>query len=224
MSLEASSKLSLEGDHLLSTTRAVRRRLDLTRPVPRDLICDCVRMALQAPSGGNAPTMRFVVIMDSSLRREIAFHYRASFAQYRESDSYIGKLDKGDPRLNASQQRSAASAEYLSDHLEEVPAIVIACHLGRLPDSSPTHQVVASAAMAIPAMWSFMLAARNRGLGTAWTTLHLHREREIAAILNIPYESVTQVCLTPLAFTLGTEFRPVSRPPAEDVIHWDRWQ
>ena len=75
----------------------------------------------------------------------------------------------------------------------------------------------------VPATWSFMLAARARGLGTCWTTFHLAHEREAAELLGIPYEAATQAALIPVAYTKGTDFKPGPRKPLGEVIHWDRW-
>jgi nitroreductase len=210
------------GDELLTTTRAVRRRLDFTRPVPRELLQECVEIALQAPAGGNVVIVEFVIVTDAQLRRELGRIYAEVFAAYRERDSYIGKVDKGDPVANAQQQRSAASAEFLAEHLAECPAIVLGCLRGRPPADASQTLVLSRAGAAIPAMWSFMLAARERGLGTAWTSLHLSREQDVAQLLGIPSD-VAQFCMSPVAFTRGTRFSPALRPPADSVIHWDVW-
>ena len=214
----------LSPDELLTTTRAVRRRLDPSRPVPAELLRECVEIALQAPAGGNISIVEFVIVTDAQLRRELGRIYREVFAEYRTRDSYIGKVDKGEPEANAQQRRSAASAEFLAEHLAELPAIVIGCMRGRpSADADPT-SVLARAGAVIPAMWSFMLAARARGLGTAWTSLHLGRERDAAQLLNIPYTEVAQFCLTPVAFTRGTQFSAARRPDADAVMHWNGWQ
>lgn len=200
--------LDLDPDQLLSTTRAVRKRLDFDRPVPDDLIRECVGLALQAPSGSNAITMRFVVVRDSADKAAIATFYKQSFDVYRSTRG---------PR-DAQGMRVASSSNYLSEHMAEAPALVIGCNeLGSRED--------AQAAMGniLPAMWSFMLAARARSLGTAWTTLHLPYEREVADLLGIPYDTVVQAVLTPVAFTKGTEFRAATRPDPDEVIRWDRW-
>jgi nitroreductase len=209
----------LTPDELLSTTRAVRRRLDLTRPVPRELVRECVALAVQAPAGGNVSIVEFVIVTDPDLRAALGRIYGEVYAAYRERPTYIGRVDKGDPAANAQQRRSAASADFLGEHLGSCPAIVIGCLRGR---PAPEH-AVGRAGAAMPAMWSFMLAARARGLGTAWTSLHLSRERETAELLGIPYDDVMQFCMTPLAYTLGTDFSPALRPSPDDVLHWDRW-
>ena len=213
----------LSPDELLTTTRAVRRRLDLSRPVPRELLRDCVQVALQAPAGGNVSIVEFVVVTEVERKRELGRIYADVFAEYRARDSYIGKVDKGDREANAQQQRSAASAEFLAEHLAECPAIVVGCMRGRpAADADVTH-ILGRAGAVMPAMWSFMLAARARGLGTAWTTLHLSREREVAEALDIPYPDIAQFCMTPVAFTDGGRFSLAPRPSADAVTHWDRW-
>ncbi len=200
--------LDLDPDDLLSTTRAVRKRLDFARPVPDDLIRECVRLALQAPSGSNRITMRFVVVRDADLKAAVAGYYRQSFDAYRADREARHDQDR----------RVADSADYLAEHMSEAPALVIGCNTG-------ADRTAARAGMGniLPAMWSFMLAARARALGTAWTTLHLRYEREVAEVLGIPYDTVVQAVLTPVAFTKGTDFKPAARPEPDEVIRWDRW-
>jgi len=209
--------LDLDPDQLLSTTRAVRKRLDLTREVPDDLVRECVAMALQAPSGSNVVTMRFVVIRDEAKRKAVGDVYREVYANYRKSPGYPG-TPTGDEARDQVQARVASSADFLSDHLGEAPVLVLACNQG--PDRA---RATAMLSNVLPATWSFMLAARARGLGTAWTSMHLSREREVADILGIPYDTVAQAVLTPLAYTVGTDFRPAARPEPDSVIHWDSW-
>jgi nitroreductase len=200
--------LELAPDQLLSTTRAVRKRLDFDRAVPDDLIRDCVRLALQAPSGSNTITMRFVVVRDPELKTAIAGYYKQSYDRYRTQQQ---------PR-DEQGHRVASSADYLSEHMAEAPALVIGCNKGLDRKSAQ-----AGLGNILPAMWSFMLAARARALGTAWTTLHLPYEREVADLLGIPYDKVVQAVMTPVAFTKGTDFKPATRPEPDKVIHWDRW-
>lgn len=178
-----------------------------------------MELALQAPAGGNVSIIEFVIVTDPELRAALGRIYAEVYAAYRDRPTYIGRVDKGDPAANAQQRRSAASADFLAEHLGSCPAIVIGCLRGR---PAPEH-AVGRAGAAMPAMWSFMLAARARGLGTAWTSLHLSRERETAELLGIPYDDVMQFCLTPLAHTLGTDFSPALRPSPDDVLHWDGW-
>ncbi len=216
--------LPLDPDALLTTTRAVRKRLDLTRPVPDDLIRECVDVAMQAPSGSNMPTMRFVVIRDPEIKAAVGEIYRQCYSIYKSMDGvYIGSIDKGDSDANAQQQRSASSADYLGEQMGNAPVLVIGCTESGRADNVPAMMASSMLGNILPAMWSFMLAARARGLGTAWTTVHLMMEQQVADIVGIPFESVQQVCLTPVAFTQGTDFKPAARPPADSVIRWDRW-
>lgn len=217
------SLLPLGPDELLSTTRAVRKRLDFSRPVPDELIRECVAMAMQSPSGSNNMTMQFVVVRDEAKRRAIGEIYRQCYAMYQNMPGiYIGSIDKGDELANAQQQRSASSADFLGEHMGDAPALVIACTAGRT-DGMPAMVTSSMMGNVLPAMWSFMLAARARGLGTCWTTVHLFMEQQAAEVLGIPFDAVQQVCLTPVAFTSGTDFKPAARPAADSIIHWDNW-
>jgi nitroreductase len=209
--------LNLDPDQLLSTTRAVRKRLDFTRPVPDQLIRECTAMALQAPSGSNVVTMRFVVVRDERKRRAIGEIYRQIYAQYQASPSYPGN-STGESEQDRVQQRVASSADYLGEHMGDAPVLVLGCNEGRDRASA-----LAGLGNILPGMWSFMLAARARGLGTAWTSMHRAREQDVADLLGIPYDTVAQAVLTPLAYTKGTDFRPAARPDPDAVIHRDGW-
>jgi len=218
--------LPLNPDELLSTTRAVRKRLDFDKPVPDELIRECVSLAMQSPSGSNSMTMQFIIVKDEAKRKAIGAVYRECFSQYQAMDGvYIRTIDKGDAVLNDQQQRSADSADYLGDHMGDAPVLVIPCNVGGRTEAAGGLGMMASSVMAniLPAMWSFMLAARARGMGTAWTTVHLMMEQQVADILGIPFDTVQQVCLSPLAFTKGTDFKAAIRPDAETIIHWDKW-
>ena len=215
--------LDLTPDQLLTTTRAVRKRLDFSQPVPDDLVRECVATAFQSPSGSNNPTMQFVVVRDEAKRRAIGDVYRQCFSAYKSMDGvYAGSIDKGSDEANAQQQRVASSADYLGEHMGEAPVLVIACTAGRT-DGQPGMMAASILGNVLPAMWSFMLAARVRGLGTCWTTLHLMQEQAVADIVGIPFDAVQQVCLSPLAYTKGTDFKPAGRPDPETIIHWDTW-
>ena len=200
-------------DELLSTTRSVRKRLDLDRPVGRDVILECIQLAMQAPTASNAQDWRWLVITDADKRAAIADIYRSIGADYL---AYAAK-DASDPQT----QRVYASAFSLTDTLGKVPVHVIPCLTSRIDNSN---MLVAASAWAsiIPAGWSFLLALRSRGLGSVWTTMHLAKEKEVAEVLGIP-ETVTQAALFPVAYTIGTDFRPATRPPAETVTYWDSW-
>jgi nitroreductase len=222
----AMALLPLDPDQLLSTTRAVRKRLDFSRPVSDDLVRECVDLAMQSPSGSNNMSMQFVVVRDPAKRAAIGEIYRQCYSIYQSMDGvYIRSIDKGEATANAQQQRSADSADFLGDHMGEAPVLVIGCNAGIRTDVTGGAGMMVSSLMGniLPAMWSFMLAARARGLGTAWTTVHLMMEREVSEVLGIPFDTVQQVCLSPLAHTVGTDFKPAKRPPADSVIHWDAW-
>ncbi len=200
-------------DELLSTTRSVRKRLDLTRPVDRDVILECIRLAMQAPTGSNAQDWRWLVITDVDKRAAIAEIYRSIGSEYL---AYAAN--------NASDEQTRrvyASAMSLTDTLAQVPVHVIPC-LDRRFDGANLLLAATAWASIIPAGWSFLLALRSRGLGSVWTTMHLAKEREVAELLGIP-DHVTQAALFPVAYTIGTDFRPAARPPAETVTFWDSW-
>ncbi|MCZ0945661.1 MAG: nitroreductase family protein [Gammaproteobacteria bacterium] len=223
----AHEQLGLTNDELLSTTRAVRKRLDLDRPVGMDVIRECLELAVQAPTGSNAQGWQFVFVTDADKRRRIGEYYRQAYAIYRDMPVAIHKLHQGsgDAQLTASQARSAASADYLADNMGQAPVLMIPCIAGRTdnPEGAMAFAQTAVLGSVIPAAWNFMLAARARGLGTAWTTLHLMHEREIAELLGIPYADFMQVALMPIAYTKGTSFKPAYRPPIDSVMHVNAW-
>jgi nitroreductase len=207
--------LPLDPDQLLTTTRAVRRRLDFDRPLQRELIVECLEIALQAPSGGDGQPWHWVVVTEPALKAGIAEYYRRSW------DVYAGnRAAKAD--ASAPVDRIAASAAYLAERFHEVPAMVLVCMRGRAEDLEGGSQASRYGSV-IQAGWSFQLAARARSLGTCWTTLHLQYEREVAALLGIPYERYQQVGLVTVGYTLGDEFKPAPRRPLDRVVHWERW-
>ena len=216
--------LPLNPDELLTTTRAVRKRLDFTKPVPDDVIRECASAAMQSPSGSNMMTMSFVIVKDEAKRKAVGEVYKACYDMYKSMDGvYIGSIDKGDAASNQQQKRSAESADFLGEHMGDAPALVIGCTQGARLDGAPAMMSASMLGNILPGMWSFMLAARARGLGTAWTTVHLMMEQQVADILGIPFETVQQVCLSPLAYTKGTDFKPAARPEVDSIIHWDGW-
>lgn len=206
-------------DELLTTTRSVRRRLDLTRSVPRQLIVECIDISTQAPTGSNRQAWQWVLVTDTEKRRFVGERYRDSWYAYAAAGRPEYPAD--DPR-RAQQPRVTSSARYLADHMAEVPVLVIACHEGRV-DSGDNLARSGFYGSILPAVWSFMLAARLRGLGTAYTTLHLKYEREVAEVLGIPYERCTQTALLPVACYTGTSFQPAERIPVDSIVHWDTW-
>lgn len=207
-----------ETDRLLTTTRSVRKRLDLTRPVEPEIVMDCLQVALQAPTGGNSQRWRWLVVDDADKRAGLAALYRRAHDPYLAANrAALGES------VTPQTERVMESSAYLSDHLDEVPIHVIPCSLDRLPAGAGTAETASFYGSILPAVWSFMLALRSRGLGAAWTTLHLAYEREAAEILGIP-DSVTQVALIPVAYYTGTDFRPANRKPAEQVTYWNGWR
>jgi nitroreductase len=216
--------LPLDADQLLTTTRAVRKRLDFSRTVEDSVIRECVEVAMQSPSGSNNMTMQFVVVRDEVKRKAIGEVYRQCYEIYRSLDGiYIGSIDKGDVAENAQQSRSASSADFLGERMGDAPALILACNAGSRVEGAPAMMAASMMGNVLPAMWSFMLAARARGLGTAWTTVHLMMEQQVADIVGIPFDTVQQACLSPLAYTVGTDFKPAVRPAADSIIHWDTW-
>jgi nitroreductase len=215
--------LDLSIDALLTTTRTVRKRLDLSRPVEPEVIRECLELALQAPTASYSQGWHFVVVTDPHQRQVLAALYRKGAAQYIKQMAPLFQQ-----RMASSEQEATTlarvidSAQYLIEHLHDVPVHVIPCIQGRT-DHLP---VIAQSGLwgsILPAAWSFMLAARSRGLGSSLTSFHLYFEQEAAEVLGIPYEEVMQAALIPVAYTLGTEFKPAARKPLESVLHWDRW-
>ena len=219
----------LTPDALLTTTRSVRRRLDLLRPVPLDVLTDCVEIALQAPTGGNSQSGHFVLVTDAGKRAGLSELYRKSWAGYRKAPGSIYDRHEKEPAGPRKDQmrRVVESADFLVENLHLVPVHVIPCieaRVGAQPPGPFQNIVLASTYGSIlPAAWSFMLAARARGLGAAWTTAHLAFERDAAELLGIPYDRITQVALLPTAYFTGADFRSALRRPLHDVLHVDGW-
>jgi len=205
-------------DHLLTTTRSVRKRLDLTRPVEPEVIRECLDLAIQAPNGGNQNRYHFLVVTDPAKRAAIGEIYKRVF--YQEHAPQSGA---GDPGLPVYQPRSTqGSASYLADQLGNVPVHIIPCVETRFENAGTFRQATRYGSI-LPAAWSLMLALRSRGLGTAWTTLHLYHEKTVATLLGIP-DDITQTALLPVAYYTGTDFRPGPRVPARERTYWDTWQ
>lgn len=220
------SQLNLSVDDLLSTTRAVRKRLDFERPVEDSVLMECLDLALQAPSGSNAQGWHFVFVTDADKRAEIAELYRQAFSGYADSPMSAAAMHADDPSMTATQNRVMSSAQYLADNLHKAPVFFIPCIAGRFDTFAGEGANVAQSSSfgsIMPAAWSFMLAARSRGLGTCWTTLHLMHERKVAEILGIPYDEITQIALSPVAYTQGTDFKKGPRKATEGILHMNGW-
>ena len=220
--------LDLSPDALLTTTRAVRKRLDFDRPVDPQLIRECLEVAIQAPSGSNSQGWHFVVVNDAAKRQRIGDLYKQGFAIYRDMNQSAHALAADQANADDARQmeRVVDSAEYLAENLHRAPVLLIPCVTGRSDALQGKGASIAHASQygsVLPAFWSFMLAARARGLGTAWTTIHLMYEEEIAELLGIPYAEVTQAGLSPVAPSVGTEFKQARRHTLEGVMHVDSW-
>jgi nitroreductase len=211
--------LPLSPDELLTTTRTVRKRLDLTRPVPLDLVRECLEVALQAPSGSNRQAWHWVVITDEKTRRVIGDYYRQSVASYLHSSASAAALFADDPERSAVQRRVGDSVAHLADHMGDVPVLVIPCITAARLTAGSQASLWGSL---LPAAWSYMLAARARGLGTAWTTLHLRYEKEISEILGMPPD-IRHGVLIPTAYYTGDTFKPAPRQPLDGVLHHNSW-
>lgn len=214
--------LDLTPDELLSTTRAVRKRLDLDKPVPMQLIRECLELATQAPSGSNVQGWHFVVVTDEAKRAALGAIYAKAFDIYRTMPMAAGNFDVGDAERAATQDRVRSSAEYLAEVMGRCPVLLVPCIEGKV-DGMPNVGSSSVLGSIIPAAWSFCLAARARGLGTSWTTLHLMFEQEAAEVLGIPFDTISQTALIPVAFTKGTDFKPGPRIDLDSVVHHDAW-
>ena len=216
-------RLGLDADGVLTTTRSVRKRLDLEKPVEREVVEECLEIALQAPTGSNTQGWQWVFITDPEKKKVIADFYGANY------DAYTNRPDQpnyGDDDLRTSQRpKIMDSSRYLREIFHEVPVMMIPCiqGAGRLDTGVPTFGQASAWGSLLPAVWSFMLALRERGLGSACTTVHLPNERVVAELLGIPYDTVTQGGLFPIAYTKGTDFKLAKRLPGSSVSHWDEW-
>jgi nitroreductase len=220
-------------DTLLTTTRSVRRRLDLAAPVPLEVVMTCLEIAQQAPTGSNNRSYRWIVVQDPAKRAALADIYRKGLKEYaratqelndRGFESKVAVTDDAHTRaLDAQTKRVFASARHLTEHLQEVPVHVIPCMVGRLPDAYDNFRAAAYYGSIHPAIWSFMLALRARAYGSVYTTLHLVHEQEAAAVLGLP-DHLCQVGLVAVARYTGEDFQPADRGPLEEIVHVDGWR
>lgn len=202
-------------DALLSTTRAVRKRLDFERAVPDEVLLECLRLAVQAPTGSNRQGWRWMVIRDAEKKEALAEIYRKAGGDYLAAAA-------AEAEAGTQIGRVMDSANFLAQKFGEVPVMVIPMIVGRLDDDT-TNSAAGLMGSIIPAMWSFQLALRSRGLGSCLTTLHLAHEAEAAELLGIP-DHMTQVGLLPVAYTKGTDFKAAARPPVEEITYLDTYK
>ena len=213
----------LTTDELLTTTRAVRRRLDLTRLVPRALVEECLQCAIQAPTAGNGQYWDFMVVEDAAKKAAIGGYYRQSWDVYLTQPDAVSNLPVEGSERAAEQARITVSAQYLVDHFHRVPIFMIPCIHPRADEEEDSEAQCSLYGGVMPAAWSFQLAARARGLASCWTTLHLMFEREIAELLGIDYTQTQQVAGICLGWSRGTDFKPAKREPLAGKLHWDTW-
>jgi nitroreductase len=206
-------------DRALTTTRSVRKRLDFSKPVPDDVLQECIDISLQSPTGSNAQGWRVVVVTDADKRKALADLYRKGFQMYQDA-GLVPEHPQGDPRAE-QMPRVIDSAVYLAEHLHEAPVMVIYCIEGRM-ESGPAIMQASLYGSVLPAAWSFMIAARVRGIGSAWTTIHLFEEQAAAKLLGIP-ETFTQAVLLPVAYFKGDDFKPAKRVSPRELTYWNAW-
>ncbi len=206
-------------DHLLSTTRSVRKRLDFSRPIEPAILERCLEIAMQAPTGSNLQGWQFVIVTDAEKKQGLADLYRRAFEGYRAMN--LGADLPSEDLRSKQRDRVVDSASYLADHLHEAPVLVVPCIEGRFEQGGVIAQASQYGSI-LPAVWSLMLALRARGIGSAWTTLHLFFESDAAKILGIP-DTITQTALLPVAYFTGSDFKPAKRLPAKQHMHWNTW-
>ena len=213
--------LNLSADEVLATTRSVRKRLDFDRPVEREIVTECLELALQAPTGSNRQGWQWMFVTDQEKKDALARIYADNFALYRQMPR--PHYDADDPRAGR-MDKVVDSAQYLADNMQRAPILLIPCLEGK-PDGAIDGVSAGFWGSLLPAVWSFMLALRERALGSSWTTLHLINggDAQAAELLGIPHDKYSQAGLFPIAYTQGTDFKPASRLPAAEVSHWDEW-
>jgi nitroreductase len=213
--------LNLSADEVLKTTRSVRKRLDFDKPVERAIVEECLEIALQAPTGSNSQGWHWIIVEDAAKKKALADIYRKNWDLYANMPGR--EFAAGDSR-GERMPLVRDSAGYLAENFEKAPMLMIPCIDGRL-DNLPAFAGAGAWGSLLPAVWSFMLALRERAMGSAWTTIHLMNdgEKEAADLLGIPFDKVTQGGLFPIAYTIGTDFKPAKREPLSKVLHWDKW-
>jgi nitroreductase len=213
-----SELLNLSIDELLTTTRTVRQRLDMSRTVERTVVEECLRLGFQAPNGGNNQDWGWVVVDDAATKQAVADLYRQGLADHLARD----RTGEQPLEQTPARERMASSVAYLVDRMQDVPVLLLPTIALRYQQPQTSFSLASTWGSILPAVWNFMLALRSRGLGSAWTTLHLYREREMAELLGIPTQQ-QQVGLFPVAYTVGTDFQPADRSASESRIFWNRW-
>jgi nitroreductase len=215
--------LNLSADEVLTTTRAVRKRLDLSRAVDHATIRECLEIAVQAPTGSNRQVWHFVVVTEPATIQRLGDLYRRATVMAKQQVSVLGRIEPSNKDFyDAQTERVYESAGYLGEIIDRVPGMLIPCVEGNFAEleGAPLFSLAGSV---MQAAWSFMLAARNRSIGTVWTTVHLALEQEAAGLLGIPYPDVSQIALIPFGYTVGTNFKQAIREPLDRVLHWDQW-
>lgn len=200
-------------DKLLTTTRSVRARLDLTRPVPPELIEECLEIAVQAPQGSGNCRYHFVVVTDVAKRARLAELYRLAFPTFYSPEQLA--------QLRKTQPRDLASWEALLEHMQDVPVLIVPCVDGR-PEGRSPERLSGLYGNILPATWSLMLSLRARGVGAAWTTIALTYEQEVITLLGLP-DNLTAAAVLPVAYFKGDDFKPAKRVPARERTYWNEW-
>jgi nitroreductase len=213
----------MDFDQVVTTTRAVRKRLDFDKPVPPEVITECLSLAIQAPTGGNGQGWRWMVVTDADKKKALAEMYRESWKVAYGGARENMQQQAQSPEQAAQQGRVYDSADFLANNIERAPVHVIPCILGNLPEGTPAWMAASHLGSIIPAIWSFQLALRSRGLGSCYTTLHLAHHEKAGELLGIP-PTVMQVALIPVAYTKGTDFKPATRRPIGEITYWDEWK
>lgn len=215
-----SETLDLTPDELLTTTRTVRKRLDFERPVPRALVEECLAIAFQAPNGGNMNGWRWIAVDDRATIGALARLYNQGLEDFIASFGEAGYPGASVPGAD----RIESSTQHLRENFHRAPVVLVPLILGRTDRGANVFFQASQWGSIVQAIWSFMLALRARGLGSAWTTGHLWRERETAELLGIPHGVYMQTGLFPVAYTLGTKFRPAHRKPLAEVLRWNGFE